>query len=114
MKKRLPQLILIGSLLPLCWLGMMAVHELGHVLHAWFSGHYDLFYFVLVLTAVALVYLALERLRLSPFGRVLRSIREDETVAASVRPSQKMKLHLGAVRRLTACLRGQPLARVPR
>jgi hypothetical protein len=30
--------MLIGSLLPLSWLGMMAVHELGHVLGAWFSG----------------------------------------------------------------------------
>lgn len=35
---RLPQLLLIGSFLPLCWLGMMAVHELGHVAAAWTTG----------------------------------------------------------------------------
>lgn len=36
--KRLHQFILIGSFLPLCWLAMMAVHELGHVLAAWATG----------------------------------------------------------------------------
>lgn len=35
---RLRQVVLIGSLLPLCWLGMMAVHESGHVVGAWLSG----------------------------------------------------------------------------
>lgn len=35
---RLYQSILIGSLLPLCWLGMMAVHESGHILGAWLTG----------------------------------------------------------------------------
>jgi hypothetical protein len=35
---RLHQLILIGSLLPASWLGMQAVHELGHVLGAWLTG----------------------------------------------------------------------------
>ncbi len=29
---------MIVSLLALSWLGMMVVHELGHVLHAWLSG----------------------------------------------------------------------------
>lgn len=38
MKRHLPQLVLIATFLPLCWLGMMAVHELGHVLAAWGSG----------------------------------------------------------------------------
>lgn len=32
------QVLLIGSLLPFCWLGMQAVHELGHVLGLWMSG----------------------------------------------------------------------------
>lgn len=32
------QVILIGSFIPLCWLGMMAVHELGHVVAATLSG----------------------------------------------------------------------------
>lgn len=33
--KRVPQLILIGTFLPFCWLAMQVVHELGHVLLAW-------------------------------------------------------------------------------
>ena len=32
------QLTLIASILRLSWLGMMIVHELGHVLAAWVSG----------------------------------------------------------------------------
>ena len=35
---RLHQWLLIGSFLPLCWLGMMAVHEFGHVAAGWASG----------------------------------------------------------------------------
>lgn len=35
---RVWQIALIVSMLCLSWLGMMAVHELGHVLHAWASG----------------------------------------------------------------------------
>jgi hypothetical protein len=35
---RLHQLLLIGTFLPLCWFGMMAVHELGHVLGALVTG----------------------------------------------------------------------------
>jgi hypothetical protein len=30
--------VLIGSTLVLCWLGMMAVHEFGHVAGAWVTG----------------------------------------------------------------------------
>ena len=36
--KRFHQALLIGSFLPLWWLGMMAVHELGHVTAALNSG----------------------------------------------------------------------------
>ena len=36
--KRLRQCVLIASCLPLCWLAMMAVHELGHCLVAWGTG----------------------------------------------------------------------------
>ena len=35
---RFQQLLLIGTFLPLCWLAMMATHELGHVLGAYISG----------------------------------------------------------------------------
>ncbi len=36
--KRFHQVLLIASLLPLAWLGMMVVHEFGHVLGAWLTG----------------------------------------------------------------------------
>lgn len=36
--QRRHQILLIGTFLPLCWLGMMAVHELGHVLGAAATG----------------------------------------------------------------------------
>jgi hypothetical protein len=32
---RIPQLILIGTFIPFCWLAMQVVHELGHVMLAW-------------------------------------------------------------------------------
>jgi hypothetical protein len=32
---RIPQIILIGTFIPLCWLAMQVVHELGHVLLGW-------------------------------------------------------------------------------
>jgi hypothetical protein len=32
------KVMLVVALLPLCWLGMMIVHELGHVLGAWATG----------------------------------------------------------------------------
>src|SRR3954451_16268416 len=35
---RFHQVVLISSLLPLSWLGMMAVHEAGHVVAAWLTG----------------------------------------------------------------------------
>jgi len=36
--KRAHQILLIGTSLPLCWLGMMVVHELGHVIGAVDTG----------------------------------------------------------------------------
>jgi branched-chain amino acid transport system permease protein len=66
------------------WLtrGANGVTGIPRPLHAHFAGHYDVVYLGLVLVAVALVYAALEHLRRSAFGRVLRAIREDESVAA--------------------------------
>ncbi|MBI3826878.1 MAG: branched-chain amino acid ABC transporter permease [Candidatus Rokubacteria bacterium] len=65
------------------WLtrGANGITGIPRPLRSWFPAHYDLFYLGLVLGCVALIYLALERLRRSPFGRALRAIREDETVA---------------------------------
>ncbi len=45
---------------------------------------WTLAYLALVLALLAIVYLALERLVRSPWGRVLRSIREDEQAASSL------------------------------
>jgi len=66
------------------WLtrGANGVTGIPRPLHTVFAGRYDIFYLGLVLLAVVLAYGALERLRRSPFGRVLRAIREDEIVAA--------------------------------
>jgi len=46
-----------------------------------FGSGYDLFYLGLVAFAVLIAYLLLERVRRSPYGRVLRAIREDEDIA---------------------------------
>jgi len=67
------------------WLtrGANGVTGIPRPLHAQLSSsHYPFFYLCLVLAAVVVVYAALERVRRSPFGRVLRTIREDEIVAA--------------------------------
>ena len=36
--KKVARLLAVMVGLYVCWLGMMAVHEAGHVLHAWLSG----------------------------------------------------------------------------
>ena len=38
MKRKRIRIVLVGSTCLLSWLGMMIVHEAGHVLHAWLSG----------------------------------------------------------------------------
>jgi hypothetical protein len=58
MPQRFFQILLIGSTLVLSWLGMMAVHELGHVLHAWWTGG--------TVTGVVLHPLALSRTDVGP------------------------------------------------
>ncbi|MBO6756590.1 MAG: branched-chain amino acid ABC transporter permease [Roseibium sp.] len=45
---------------------------------------YNLIFLVAVLIALWLVFLFLQRLTVSPFGRMLRAIREDETAARSL------------------------------
>jgi len=58
MVKQHSQLILILSFLPFCWLAMMAIHELGHVLSAWLTGG--------TVTKVVLHPLAISRTDVSP------------------------------------------------
>lgn len=45
---------------------------------------FNLFYFALLLFVVALVYWGLERILRSPWGRVLKAVREDETAAIAL------------------------------
>ena len=44
---------------------------------------YDYLYLVVVLVVLAILYVAVERVIKSPWGRVLKAIREDETTAAA-------------------------------
>ena len=91
------------------WLtgGANGVTAIPRPLHARFSSHYDVFYLVLVFGVVGLVYLGLERVRRSPFGRVLRAIREDETVAAVAgKPVFRFKVQAFALGAAVAGLAG--------
>lgn len=45
--------------------------------------HYNLLYLAVVMLVLAVLYLAVQRAISSPWGRVLRAIREDETAAAA-------------------------------
>lgn len=47
-------------------------------------AHYNWFYIVIVIGLLALSFLALERISRSPWGRVLRAVREDEDAASSL------------------------------
>lgn len=55
-------------------------------LFGWFDTPlaFNLFYFALLVAVVATVYVALERILRSPWGRVLKAIREDEAAAAAL------------------------------
>jgi branched-chain amino acid transport system permease protein len=68
------------------WLtnGVQGLRDIPRPLQQAFGSFYDLWYLGLLLSIVAGVYLASERLIRSPWGRVLKAIREDEAVAASV------------------------------
>ncbi len=68
------------------WLanGPQGLMGLPQPLSSWVSGrHYDYVYLVIVLIVMVLVYLLIEKAIRSPWGRVLRAIREDEISAAA-------------------------------
>jgi branched-chain amino acid transport system permease protein len=44
--------------------------------------HYNYIYLIIVLAIMVVIYLSIERVIRSPWGRVLRAIREDETASA--------------------------------
>ncbi len=67
------------------WLanGPRGLTGLPQPLRSWVEPqHYNYLYLIIVLLAVAVVYWAIERGIRSPWGRVLRAIREDEVAAA--------------------------------
>jgi branched-chain amino acid transport system permease protein len=67
------------------WLanGPRGLTGLPQPLRAWVEPqHYNYLYLIIVLLAVVVVYWAIERGIRSPWGRVLRAIREDEVAAA--------------------------------
>ncbi len=70
------------------WLmgGAKGLRGFQRPLEAAFSSNfaYGLFFLALVLIVLLVVYVSLERLVNSPYGRVLRAIREDETAARSL------------------------------
>jgi branched-chain amino acid transport system permease protein len=84
--------------------GPLGINFIPRPLAAWFAdpGRYGLFYLMVVAAIVAAAYWALERLVRSPWGRVLRAIREDEAAAAALGKSP-------AVYRLQAFVLGSML-----
>src|SRR5438552_2538083 len=86
------------------WLtnGVQGLRDIPRPFQQTFGVSYDLLYLLLLLLIVTGVYLASERLIRSPWGRVLKAIREDEAVAASVGKNvfrfKMQALLLGAMR----------------
>lgn len=70
------------------WLtgGTQGARNIAQPLAGVFSSplRYNLFFLAMIVVLLAVVYLALERMVNSPWGRVLMSIREDETAASSL------------------------------
>lgn len=68
------------------WLtrGPMGLHGYSRPFEDMIQGDYNFFLLLLVLIVLAVCYLMLEKLIKSPWGRVLKSIREDEDVPASL------------------------------
>ncbi len=66
--------------------GPLGINFIPRPLAAWFgdTSRYGLLYLAGVVAIVAAAYWALERLVRSPWGRVLRAIREDEAAAAAL------------------------------
>ena len=64
--------------------GSRGMYRIPKFLGDWISpGNYDYLYLAVVLAALAVMFLAVHQAIRSPWGRVLRAIREDETTAAA-------------------------------
>ncbi len=66
--------------------GSLGLTSIPRPLATVFEGslHYNLFFFALSFAIAGTVYVALERIVRSPWGRVLKAIREDETAAIAL------------------------------
>jgi branched-chain amino acid transport system permease protein len=66
--------------------GSLGLTSIPRPLATVFAGpmQYNFFYFFLMLVVAGVVYLALERIVRSPWGRVLKAVREDETAAVAL------------------------------
>jgi branched-chain amino acid transport system permease protein len=66
--------------------GVQGLSAIPRPLVGWFETPFgfNLWYFCLLLAVVGAVYWALERILRSPWGRVLKAIREDETAAIAL------------------------------
>jgi ABC-type branched-subunit amino acid transport system permease subunit len=66
------------------WLteGARGLTGIPRPLHVWAGGASDVLYLGWTLVTVLVVFVMAERIRIAPFGRVLRAIREDADVAA--------------------------------
>jgi len=66
--------------------GAQGLPAIPRPLSTWFGSPlgFNLFYLGLLIAVVGLVYWALERILRSPWGRVLKAIREDETAAIAL------------------------------
>ena len=64
--------------------GSKGLYRIPKFLEGWVaSEHYDYLYVVVVLIVLAILFVAVQRAVTSPWGRVLRAIREDEVTAAA-------------------------------
>ena len=64
--------------------GSKGLYRIPRFLDEWISpDNYDYLYLIVVLIALAVLYLAVDRAIKSPWGRVLRAIREDEIAAGA-------------------------------
>jgi branched-chain amino acid transport system permease protein len=68
------------------WLtnGVQGIRDIPRPLQEAFGTSYDRFYLGVMVLSIVLIYVASERLVRSPWGRVLKAVREDEEVAASL------------------------------
>jgi len=64
--------------------GTRGIRAIPQPLHDYIPFDYNFFYLLIVAAAIVLIYLVIEKAIRAPWGRALKAIREDETVAQVV------------------------------